>query len=185
MNIIVFDTETTGLLQPMAAGLDKQPYIVEFQAIKLDYDCHLGFRTIEELTFRCKPPIAIPEEVTRIHGITNDDVAESKPFAARFAQLTSFFLGSEILVAHNAMFDIMVTHWELVRIGKNFNIPWPPRTICTVEEIAKQKGFRMTLSDLHFELFGLRFDGSHTAHADCDATRKCFIEMVSKGMIAL
>ena len=181
MSIIVFDTETTGLLAPGAAALEHQPYLVEFFGIKLNE----VLEVVGPYTFRCKPPIPIPEDAIRIHGITNNDVAECKPFAAHFNSLAHFFTGSEIVVGHNALFDKMVLHWELVRIGMDKSFPWAMQTICTAEISSQQKGYRQNLTDLHTELFGSAFEKSHSASADCEATTKCFLEMVEREMIKL
>jgi DNA polymerase-3 subunit alpha len=179
--IIVFDTETTGLLAPMAADVNHQPYLVEFFGMKLNWD----FETLEVLNFRCRPPIMIPEEATKIHGITNEDVSHCKRFAEHFLELGNFFLGTKVAVGHNLMFDTMVLHWELARIGRVTSFPWPMRQICTAEISQQNKGFRQNLTDLHIELFGVGFTDAHSASADCATTSKCFIEMVNKGMIAI
>jgi DNA polymerase III subunit epsilon len=181
MNIIVFDTETTGLLAPVAGGVDNQPYLVEFYAIKMNRD----FEPIDKLTFRCKPPIMIPEDAIKIHHISNNDVANCERFIAHFTNLAHFFLGTEVAVGHNLMFDTMVLHWELVRAGKQLSFPWPIRPICTAEISSQQMGYRQNLTDLHTELFGIAFEGAHSASSDCETTAKCFIEMVNRGMIPI
>jgi DNA polymerase III subunit epsilon len=181
MNIIVFDTETTGLLAPSAAGQEHQPYLVEFFGIKLNKN----FTILETLTFRCLPPIMIPEEAIKIHGITNEAVANCERFSAHYLKLARFFLGTEIAVGHNLMYDTMIIYWELYRMGKIMNFPWPIRPICTAEISSQQKGYRQNLTDLHTELFGVGFEGSHSASVDCETTAKCFIEMVERGMITL
>ena len=38
MHTILYDTETTGLLQPEAKGLQAQPYIIEFYGVRIDDD---------------------------------------------------------------------------------------------------------------------------------------------------
>jgi DNA polymerase III epsilon subunit family exonuclease len=53
----------------------------------------------------CNPGVEIPEEVTAIHGITNDMVADSPPFADIKEDIFSF-MGDSILVGHNPSFDM-------------------------------------------------------------------------------
>jgi DNA polymerase III epsilon subunit-like protein len=181
MNIIVFDTETTGLLAPIAAGQEYQPYLVEFYGIRMTDK----FEFREQLTFRCKPPISIPDEAIRVHNITDAMIADKQPFVQVLPELTHFFLGSHISVGHNLMYDKMVLYWELFRLGKVMNFPWSPGGICTAEVCSQQLGHRLNLTDLHMKLFGAAFSDAHSASVDCEITAKCFIEMVKKGMIVL
>lgn len=181
MTIIVFDTETTGLLAPQAAGQEYQPHLVDFTG--LEFDANLEH--ITTLSFRCKPPIDIPDDAIRVHGITNAEVNDFPPFSYFFPRLTHFFLGAKIAVGHNLMYDKMVLYWELVRLGKVLNFPWPPGAICTAEVVMQQLGHRLNLTDLHTKLFNQTFTGAHSASVDCEITAKCFIEMVRQGMIVL
>lgn len=181
MSIIVFDTETTGLLAPYAAGQDFQPYLVELYAIKLSDD----LERISSYTFRCKPPIEIPNEAINVHGITNADVKDCPPFVHFFLPLADYFLGSTTIVGHNLLYDKTVLYWELFRLGKTLSFPWSIRGICTAETTQQQLGHRLNLADLHMKLFGGPFSGAHSASIDCEITAKCFIEMVKQEMIVL
>lgn len=182
MSIIVFDTETTGLLAPMAAGQEHQPHLVELYAIKLNN----SLVPVDALTFRCKPPIQMPLDAMKVHGISDNDVADCLPFAYWLNDLTKFFLGGQVLIGHNLMFDKMVVWWELVRLGKVLNFPWAPGAIDTAEICTQQYGHRLNLNDLHAKLFGVdSFSNAHSANADCSITVKCFIEMARREMVVL
>ena len=181
MTIIVWDVESTGLLAPLAAGQEQQPYLVEIAAVKLNRQ----FELIENLFLRCKPPISIPAEASKVHGIIDRDVMDSRSFVEILPVITKFFLGSEYQVGHNIMFDKMVLYWELFRCGKTLDFPWPPNTICTVEASLQINGWRMNLGDLHMHLFGMSFEGAHTASVDVEITRKCFVEMAKREMVQL
>jgi DNA polymerase-3 subunit epsilon len=179
MSIIVWDTETTGLLVPEISGLDKQPYIIELYAIKLDDDLNV----CEHLQLWCKPSISIPDEVSNIHGYTNEFVKDKKPFIGVWREFAEFVLGARSMVGHNLQFDKQVLYYELQRINKHLNFPWPPGAVCTVEEIQKQKGYRMNLNDLHAELFGRGIEGAHHGAADVEATVNVYKEMVKREWI--
>lgn len=181
MSIIIFDTESTALLSPIAAGMHKQPHLVELAAIKLDH----SFKEIDSLYLRFNPLVEIPEAATKVHGITNDDVRNEKTFAQCFYEITSFFLGNEILVGHNCCFDKQMICWELMRIDKTTNFPWAPRDVCTMESAGKFFGYRINLTDLHLNLFKEPFAYAHSALTDCSVTTKCFIEMVRLKQIVL
>jgi len=181
MSIIVFDTETTGLLGPMAMGVELQPHCIEFHGIKLND----SLEVIDTLSFRSKPPVPITEGASRVNGITNEMLVNEQPFAHHFISLAKFFCGTETTVGHNIMFDKMILYWELVRLDMTLNFPWPMQAICTVETCQKQLGHRQTLADMHERLFGTNFTGAHTAMGDCEVTMKCFIEFVKRGVITL
>jgi len=181
MTIIVFDTETTGLLGPMAMGVELQPHCIEFHGIKLN----LELEVIDMMSFRCKPPVPISEGAIRVNGITNEMLVNEKPFAYFFTGLAEFFTGSLLAVGHNIMFDKMILWYELVRLNMTLSFPWPMGSICTAETCSKQLGYRQTLTDMHERLFGTGFTGAHTASGDCAITMKCFVEFVRRGVITL
>ena len=179
MTTIVFDTETTGLLVASAASIEHQPHLVELHAIKLNNDLNY----VDQILVRCKPPILIPDEAIKVHGITNQMVADEKPFAAVYPGIANFFLGSDTLVGHNLLFDKYVLWWELVRLGKQLNFPWSIRGICTAEVSSQYFGHRLNLQDLHIHLFGGGFADAHSAQVDCAMTAKCFTEMHKRKMV--
>jgi DNA polymerase-3 subunit epsilon len=178
MSIIFLDTETTSLLAVEAADLVNQPYIVEIYLLITD----MNLEPLDEYHTLVKPPISIPQNVIDIHGITNERVAGQKPFAGVYKRLASMFISSMYMVGHNLQFDKRMLMYELERINKVTNFPWPVGNICTVEEIQKIKGHRMSLSDIHEELFGQRFEAAHSAKADTQALLRVYKEMIKRNM---
>lgn len=104
---VLFDTETTGL--DPARG-DR---VIEVAALELINDLPTG-RTFHTLIDPCRD---IPEDASRIHGITDADVA-GKPRFEDTADALLAFLGDDPLVAHNAPFDFGFLDAELARIGR-------------------------------------------------------------------
>lgn len=103
---VLFDTETTGL--DPATG-DR---IIEIAALELVRDLPTG-RHFHALIH---PDRAIPEEATRVHGITLERL-DGKPRFAAVAEAFLAFLGDDPLIAHNAPFDFGFVDAELARIG--------------------------------------------------------------------
>src|SRR6201989_1542628 len=136
MREIVFDTETTGF-EPGDGHR-----IVELGCVELlDH-----FPTGRTLQFYLNPERDVPIETTRVHGLTNDFLAD-KPVFAHVVEEFLEFLGDAPLVIHNSSFDIKFINAELKRCGKTA-IPLT-RAIDTIE-IAKRKhpGARYSLDEL-------------------------------------
>lgn len=164
--MIVFDTETTSLTEISGAPIDQQPRIVEFYGAKLDD------QTLEQtdtLSFLCNPGILIPKESVAITGINDDLVRYEQPFVSHLEDLTNFFLGEKIMVAHNLPYDRDVLYYELKRIGAEYRFPWPPTHVCTVEQTFHFLGYRLNLGELHRLMLGEPHKEAHRAKADVDA----------------
>ena len=181
MKIVLFDTETTGLVRPGPADLKLQPYITEFYACKIDEE----FTMLGEVDTLIRPPIKIPDEVIKISGITDEMVKESPVFPMVFSQLASFFTGVDILVAHNLPFDRDVLKNELLRIDKLLKFPWPRHHLCTVEKTYHLRGHRLKLSQLHELATGQGHSGAHRAKNDVFALVRCLHWLTEKGHINL
>jgi DNA polymerase III epsilon subunit-like protein len=168
--MIIFDTETTGLILPSLVRIEEQPQIIEFAGVKLD---DITLEEIERLTFMCNPGCALPEEIIKITSITDEMLKDQEPFASHYHDLCDFFLGEQMMVAHNLDFDKTLLKLELIRIGKEFAFPWPPKQVCTVEASFGINNKRMRLSDLHLHCTGEDFKDAHRAMADTEALVRC------------
>jgi DNA polymerase III epsilon subunit-like protein len=163
--MIVFDLETTGLPLAEGADLNLQPRITEFGAIKLDED----LKEIDVIEFLVNPGIPLDPKITKITGLTDEMLKDQKPFIARLDQVIDFFLGERILVAHNLPFDRVVLKFELERVGRALNFPWPPEHICTVEVGETVWNKKRKLGDIYLEVTGQEHKGAHRSIADVRA----------------
>jgi DNA polymerase-3 subunit epsilon len=107
MRQIVLDTETTGL--DPASG-DR---VIEVAAIEIFNFMPTG-ATLHELV---DPERDIPEEATRVHGMTLE-MLRGKPLFRDIAGRMLDFLGDSEIIAHNAPFDFGFLDAELVRAGR-------------------------------------------------------------------
>ena len=167
MREIVFDTETTGF-EPSDGHR-----IVEIGLVELvDH-----FPTGEELRFYLNPEREVPIESQRVHGLSNEFLAD-KPLFADVAEEFLAFIGDAPLVIHNAAFDIKFINAELARIGREA-IPLH-RAIDTIE-IAKRKlpGARYSLDELckRFAI-DLTARGKHGALLDAQLTAQVYLELI-------
>jgi DNA polymerase-3 subunit epsilon len=102
---VLFDTETTGL-DPLTGDR-----IIEVAALELWNDLPTG----KQFHRVIHPDRDIPEEATRVHGITIDQLLGKPRFAEIADELLAFF-GDDPLVAHNAAFDFGFIDAELSRL---------------------------------------------------------------------
>lgn len=180
--MIVLDSETTGLLKPNLTESYQQPFMTELYCCKIDDD--LNF--VGEFNHLIKPPIPVPELITKITGI-DDAMLEGKPsFIEVYDELSEFFLGETIMVAHNAPFDAGMIYWELFRHDLERKFPWPKHHICTVEESFSIENKRLKLGYLHKLATGRPHEeGAHRAKKDVMALVRSFIWLVKQGHIKL
>lgn len=177
--MIVFDTETTGLIDNIAAPLRLQPSIIELFALKLDEE----WNEVDTFSTLIDPGTKLDEKITQITGLTDEILKGAPRFVQVYPELVDFFLGERIVVAHNLKYDISMLLLELRRIDAETKFPFPPRHICTVEATHHIKGHRMKLHDLYIYLFEEAFEDAHSAEADVRATARCVIELMSRGVI--
>lgn len=183
MNLVFFDCETTGLTKPAAAGLNAQPYITEICAIKTDAE----YNIIDTYVKMFRVPVDVEKvqpgdkkSTFEITGISNAMLADKNPFSAHWKEIADFFFGCHTMVAHNVTYDRDCLKYELMRLNKVLNFPWPMTHVCTVERTMKYKGYRLNLSALHEHLFGVKFEGAHRAEEDVQALIRCYKEIVKR-----
>lgn len=183
--VVAFDTETTGLIKPNVVELEKQPEIIELYMAKLIHRTDGVIEQIGEINTFLTPKGAISEEITKITGITPLMVKGAPTFCEVFPEVQQFHVGVHAWVAHNCAFDTAMMANEISRIGKIVHFPFPPRKICTVQSSMSIEQRRLTLTNLHKELFGVPFEGAHRAKEDVQAMIRCYKELVKRGMIKL
>ena len=177
MNILCFDTETTGLINNYSKKLDMQPEVIEFAAQLVHLDTG-------EISFKCdelfKPTHVLPSVITKITGIT-EEILRDKPYIHdKVEWIAKIISNADAVVAHNASFDKAMINFEMQRYQEK--IEWP-RVICTVEQTIHIRGYRLKLRELHEYLFGTVFADAHRASSDVDALVRCCIELNKRGML--
>ena len=168
---LVFDTETTGLTLHPNAPIEKQPEIIEFGGSLLS--CEDG-QLIEQLTILIKPKGRITDEITKITGISEDDVRDAPSFAEAWPQIAAFIGRAKAALAHNEPFDYAMFEIELRRA--QLKTIWPQR-FCTIGLYRAQFGFDPKLVNLYESVIGKPLDQKHRAQSDVDA----LVEIVQAG----
>ena len=102
--LVAFDTETSGAY-PVGSE------IVEFGAVKW-----FKGQVVDRLQMLVKPEIPMGEEVIKIHGITNEMVADAPSMKEVIAKIHGF-LDQSLGVAHHAPFDMGFIAYDIERFG--------------------------------------------------------------------
>lgn len=165
MIAVIFDTETTGLLLPSTAPLEKQPRIIEIGAVKVDLDTEEVFDEVSQLI---NPECELDPKITKITGIKPEDLADKPTFVQVLPVLQRLFRGAEFLVCHNAPFDVGMLKNELRR-AEVWDFPWPGHTVCTVAEYTHMFGRRPKLTELYERVLGEPLAQTHRALDDVKA----------------
>jgi hypothetical protein len=118
MKVIVFDTETTGLIPGYNTSLydtKKYPYVVQLSWLLFDVD-NDKLVNVGDHIIKLPPGVTISDEVAKIHGITNE-IMKTKGVPVRHA-LQSFvndLKQASVCVAHNIKFDKRMIRVEFAR----------------------------------------------------------------------
>jgi DNA polymerase III epsilon subunit family exonuclease len=172
---IVFDTETTGLLLPSTADLKSQPKIIEIGIVEVH--AADGHATIfDERSWLIHPGEQISPEITKITGLTNDDLVGKPSFIEVLPELERAFLGVDGLVCHNLPFDLGMLVNELRRCGREHQFPYPPQHLCTVSAYNFIKGHNLKLTDLYKHVIGTELNQTHRALDDARALAQIVIK---------
>jgi len=107
MRQIFLDTETTGL------SAENGDRIVEIGCVEM-LNRRLSGRTLHHYLYPERPN---NPEAVRVHGLTDEFLADKPRFAAVADELLAFLAGAEVII-HNAAFDVSFLNEELSRLGR-------------------------------------------------------------------
>ena len=185
MKVLIFDTETTGLLSKK-----NTPHIVQLSYILFDTitsELHIENDIIN---------VQIPTESSDIHGITNE-ISREKGISIKDAILK--FINNvddcDILVAHNYTFDKTMISIELERLNypcylnlktNVYDTMIKGLNICNIKKINKNGKEYLKypkLSELYTKLFNEDnsniLSRTHNAIIDVLVTLRCYLKMNS------
>jgi DNA polymerase III epsilon subunit-like protein len=168
MIYLLFDTETTGLPLHPSAKKHLQPRIIEFAAIL----CDVEGNQVSEYSQLIDPGFPVSDEITKITGITNEDLGGKPAFADVVPEIEALFRLADVLVAHNLPFDKTLLEIELELCGRKEDWPWPRKEVCTVQEFSEEFGYRPKLTLLWEFLEGSVLDQTHRALDDVSALKR-------------
>ena len=153
--LVILDLETTGV----SIASDR---IVEFSALKVSPG-----GAEEWLTLRINPGIPISPEATRIHGITDADVANEPHFKDVAKKIAAFLEGCDLAGFNSMKFDIPILCEEFLRVNVDFN---PARHRYVDVQVIFHKKEQRTLSAAYKFYCQRELENAHSAQADTAAT---------------
>ena len=186
-NIIVFDTETTGLPITISFGKYHPPselkYYNSSRIVDIAYIVYRPDGTVvKKVEFLIKPD-GFTIENSHIHGISHETAATcGVNIEVALRSLYSDMLTANKLVAHNLLFDFNIIMSEAYRTGYTDLCLLMP----TLERICTMQLGRYRLSlprnpklvDLHTTLFNQQWVQPHRAMADTEVCAKCYFRLL-------
>lgn len=160
-NIVVLDTETT--------GLSNNDRIIEISMLKVE-----NGKIKDRFSTLVAPGMPISQKIVKITGITNEMLEKSKPISNYQKQIKSF-IGDNIIVGHNLPFDLRFLNRELNERLNN-------RTIDTLKishEILPNLSHH-GLKDIA-SYYSIDYTGAHRSERDCEITLEC-LDNLTQGL---
>jgi DNA polymerase III epsilon subunit-like protein len=158
---IILDTETT--------GLDNTAEACELAVI----DCQ-GNTLIDTLI---KPTRPIPDEVIRIHGISNEHVTSAPTFADLMPEIQRVFSGKTLLI-YNSDYDVRILQQSAAEHGLQFDRTLYNTERCIMRIFAAYYGqwneykesYKWHKLQAAAHYCNVENEGAHRALADCKMT---------------
>ena len=136
---------------------------------------HDGKKVVKTFQTLINPEVAIPPNITRLTGISNEMVKNAPKFY-EVAKEIYFLTQDKIFVAHNVNFDYSFIREEFKMLGSDFN----RKKLCTVSLARKIfPGYKSySLGNICSSL-GIVIKNRHRAMGDAKATAILFSQMVA------
>lgn len=189
---LIFDTETTGLPRDYNAPItdtDNWP-----RCIQIAWQLHdeMG-NLVEHQDYLVQPHgFDIPYDSERIHGISTALAQKNGiPLRQALDKFNEALSKAQFVVGQNVGFDLKIMGAEFYRENYDNELDQlPVLDTCTeiTANLLKLPGGRggrfklPTLTELHNYLFGQVFAEAHNATADVEATTRCFLELIRRGV---
>lgn len=161
-SIVVLDIETTG----KERSTD--------QIIELCLQLGLGPQA-DRRVWRIKPTVPIHPEAQAVHGITEADLADCKPFGEFASVILSALAAAEVIVGYGVAFDLDILQAELARAGLA-PLDLSTKQIVDVLRLWHRVEPR-TLAAAHERFCGAQHEGAHAAGMDVAATARVLVAM--------
>ena len=162
--MVCFDIETTGLS-------NRTCKIIEIGAVKIK-----AGEVVDKFNIFVDPETPIPEEITKLTSITDEDVKGAPKEREALEQFLAF-AGDELLIAHNAGFDIGFIRVAAERQGLPFNNSYLDTVGLSRYVNPELKNHKLDTIVEHYKIGDFHH---HRASDDAEVLGRIFIEMLSR-----
>jgi DNA polymerase III epsilon subunit-like protein len=195
MKLLIFDTETTGLPPNRGTPLittARWPYVVQLSYMIYDTNTNIIINNVDTL-IKLPPGICVPEDSTKIHGITHKMCDEQGcDIKEVLLEFNNALLHVDKLIGHNIQFDKSILTVEYIRSRLTNNFTYnniPIMEFCTMFNSIELCSLYRTnnsgrtykkypkLVELHEKLFNETPSGLHNAMADVIVCLRCYYKM--------
>ena len=170
--LVTFDLETTGLEGP---AKDRIVQIAMIKTFPIGYEIPEGIEVNAKQIFNTivDPEIDIPEEVSAIHGITNEIAKTFPTFHHIVKSILLFIHGCDIAGYNILRYDlpILKEHIDICRVKYKMDASLNLNGVAIVDAYLLYKSIRsLSLASAYWEFMGKDLVGAHTSIADTEAT---------------
>jgi DNA polymerase III epsilon subunit family exonuclease len=163
---VVIDLETTGAKAPPCRVTEIGAYRIKNGAIAGE------FHTL------VNPEMPIPSFITMLTGISDRMVADAPKFSEVAGDLLDF-IGDNVIIAHNARFDLGFLNYEIARLYGDYRLANP--SICTVQLSRRLlPGIENHKLGTVARYFAIELVNHHRASDDARATAQIFINFLEE-----
>lgn len=163
--LVFFDLESTGL------------DLVNDRIVELSYYKFFPNGSSESKTYRINPERHIPEESSRIHGITDDDVRDCPTFRQVAAEIVKAWEGCDLAGYNSNHFDIPMMAEELLRAEVDFDLK---KRHCIDAFVIFQKNEPRNLTAAYRFYCDKDLTDAHSADADTKATAEVLFAQLER-----
>ena len=165
MLALIFDVETTGLPKKRKADIfdfENWPHVVQISWLIFNVT-NGKIISINDHVIRLQEWKTIPEEASKVHGITNDIMREKgENIIDILNKFNNDLMECQIMVAHNIEFDKTIIGVESLRwLDYNIFDKYNNMKYCTMRRSRKIKKKWMKLVDLHEHLLNNGYTYNH------------------------
>ncbi len=194
MRALVFDTETTGMVdRKLPPEHPNQPDLVQLGMLLVETE---GWQTRvrHSMLVQLAAGVAISAGARKAHGISEDDCRiYGIPSLVACSLFNQLCLQADLIVSHNIGFDQSIMRTALYRLGEKPDRMQGRRLICTQLESTdllklpgRHASFKWpTLAEAYRHFVGNDLEGAHDALVDSEACLAVFRGLVEAGVVVL
>lgn len=193
MKALIFDTETTGMVEFRKPPEDpSQPDLIQLGLLLVD-TVDWKARARSSFLVNLAEGVRIDPAAKAAHGISEEDCARyGIPAQVACSLFNQACLQADVIVAHNLSFDVSIMKTALFRLGNKPHRLEGRQLVCTKEastdvlKLPGKYGYKWpTLAEAYHHFTGRELEGAHDALIDTEACLMVFRALVETRVVEL